>query len=73
MLCVPVRVILHIENSLDQDDAEEDEVWLYWIDQSKVPHGKSIRNLALDAKNKHKEDVDSMTYYRSAQFLCHHL
>lgn len=47
------------------DEAEEDEVWLYWIDQNKEPHGKSIRNMSLDAKNNHKDDIDSMTYYRS--------
>lgn len=53
------------------EDAEEDEVWLYWIDQNTEPHGKSIRNMSLDAKNNHKEDVDNMTYYRSA-FHFHH-
>lgn len=66
---VPVRVILHTENSLESvimhDEVEEDEVWLYWIDQNKEPHGKSIRNMSLDAKNNHKEDIDNMTYYRS--------
>lgn len=64
---VPVRVILHNENEsvIMHDETEEDEVWLYWIDQNKEPHGKSIRNLSLNAKSNHKEDIDSMTYYRS--------
>lgn len=66
-MCVPVRVILNTENSLDSSlqDSDEDEVWLYWIDQNKEPHGKSIRNMSEDAKNQHKEDMDHMTYYRS--------
>lgn len=70
---VPVRVMLHNENSLESvilnDECEEDEVWLYWIDQNKEPHGKSIRSMSLGAKNNHKEDVDSMTYYRSGSFF----
>lgn len=65
---VPVRVMLHNDNSLESvilnDECDEDEVWLYWIDQNKEPHGKSIRSMSLGAKNNHKEDVDSMTYYR---------
>lgn len=67
-MCVSVRVILNTENSLDSsmhDEGDEDVVWLYWIDQNKEPHGKSIRNLSDDAKNNHKEDVDNLTYYRS--------
>uniref|UniRef100_A0A671WYY8 Inositol 1,4,5-trisphosphate receptor n=1 Tax=Sparus aurata TaxID=8175 RepID=A0A671WYY8_SPAAU len=53
-----------LESSLLQEEAEEEEVWLYWIDSHKEPHGKSIRHLAQDAKGNHKMDVDIITYYR---------
>uniref|UniRef100_A0A4W5LTB1 Inositol 1,4,5-trisphosphate receptor n=1 Tax=Hucho hucho TaxID=62062 RepID=A0A4W5LTB1_9TELE len=52
-------------SSMLQEDTEEDEeVWLYWIDSHKEPHGKSIRHLAQDAKGNHKLDNDVITYYR---------
>ncbi|KAK9516864.1 hypothetical protein VZT92_024773 [Zoarces viviparus] len=54
-----------LESSLLQEEVEEEaEVWLYWIDSHKEPHGKSIRHLAQDAKGNHKMDVDMITYYR---------
>ncbi|KAM9815199.1 inositol 1,4,5-trisphosphate receptor type 2 isoform X1 [Syngnathus typhle] len=53
-----------LESSLTQEDGEEEEVWLYWIDNHKEPHGKSIRHLAQDAKGNHKMDVDIVSYYR---------
>nr|XP_019934105.1 PREDICTED: inositol 1,4,5-trisphosphate receptor type 2 [Paralichthys olivaceus] len=53
-----------LETSLLQEEVEEEEVWLYWIDSHKEPHGKSIRHLAQDAKGNHKMDVDIVTYYR---------
>ncbi|XP_061891578.1 inositol 1,4,5-trisphosphate receptor type 2 isoform X1 [Entelurus aequoreus] len=53
-----------LESSLMQEDGEEEEVWLYWIDSHKEPHGKSIRHLAQDAKGNHKMDVDIIIYYR---------
>uniref|UniRef100_A0A3Q3J9U7 Inositol 1,4,5-trisphosphate receptor n=1 Tax=Monopterus albus TaxID=43700 RepID=A0A3Q3J9U7_MONAL len=53
-----------MESSLLQEDVDEEEVWLYWIDSNKEPHGKSIRHLAQDAKGNHKMDVDIITYYR---------
>uniref|UniRef100_A0A7N6BBH0 Inositol 1,4,5-trisphosphate receptor n=1 Tax=Anabas testudineus TaxID=64144 RepID=A0A7N6BBH0_ANATE len=53
-----------LESSLLQDEVDEEEVWLYWIDSHKEPHGKSIRHLAQDAKDNHKLDVDMITYYR---------
>lgn len=46
------------------DYVDEEEVWLYWIDIHKEPHGKSIRHLAQDAKNNHKMDEDILVYYR---------
>ncbi|XP_023671026.2 inositol 1,4,5-trisphosphate-gated calcium channel ITPR2 isoform X2 [Paramormyrops kingsleyae] len=54
----------NLENVLQQDEGEEEEVWLYWIDSHKEPHGKSIRHLAQDAKINHKMDMDIITYYR---------
>lgn len=62
------RLILNtettLESSLLQEEVDEEEVWLYWIDSHKEPHGKSIRHLAQDAKGNHKMDVDIITYYR---------
>ena len=64
----PTRLIPNtettLESSLMQEEVEEEEVWLYWIDSHKEPHGKSIRHLAQDAKGTHKMDVDIVTYYR---------
>uniref|UniRef100_A0A8D0DDY0 Inositol 1,4,5-trisphosphate receptor n=1 Tax=Sander lucioperca TaxID=283035 RepID=A0A8D0DDY0_SANLU len=53
-----------LESSMLQEEVEEEEAWLYWIDSHKEPHGKSIRHLAQDAKGNHKMDVDIITYYR---------
>ncbi|KAK7890890.1 hypothetical protein WMY93_022853 [Mugilogobius chulae] len=53
-----------LESSMMQEEGEEEEVWLYWIDSHKEPHGKSIRHLAQDTKLNHKMDVDIITYYR---------
>ncbi|XP_035381388.1 inositol 1,4,5-trisphosphate receptor type 2 isoform X1 [Electrophorus electricus] len=53
-----------LDSPLMHDDSEEDEVWLYWIDENKEPYGKSIRHLAQDAKSSNKKDMDSLTYYR---------
>ncbi|XP_063052476.1 inositol 1,4,5-trisphosphate receptor type 2 isoform X3 [Engraulis encrasicolus] len=53
-----------LESSLMQEEGDDEEVWLYWIDSNKEPHGKSIRLLAQDAKANHKMDVDIITYYR---------
>ncbi|TKS73284.1 Inositol 1,4,5-trisphosphate receptor type 2 IP3 receptor isoform 2 [Collichthys lucidus] len=53
-----------LESSLMQEEMEDEEVWLYWIDSHTEPHGKSIRHLAQDAKGNHKMDVDIITYYR---------
>ncbi|XP_062860264.1 inositol 1,4,5-trisphosphate receptor type 2 [Trichomycterus rosablanca] len=66
-ILIQTKLIPHSENFLEshlQDEAEEEEVWLYWIDHNKEPHGKTIRHLAQDAKGNHKDDNDNMTYYR---------
>uniref|UniRef100_A0A8B9ZCA3 Inositol 1,4,5-trisphosphate receptor n=1 Tax=Anas platyrhynchos TaxID=8839 RepID=A0A8B9ZCA3_ANAPL len=46
------------------DDIDEEEVWLYWIDSNKEPHGKAIRHLAQEAKEGTKADLEVLTYYR---------
>ncbi|XP_053740825.1 inositol 1,4,5-trisphosphate receptor type 2 isoform X2 [Synchiropus splendidus] len=67
-ILIQTKLIPNIENTLEsslmQEEMEEEEVWLYWIDSHKEPHGKSIRHLAQDAKGNHKMDVDIITYYR---------
>ncbi|XP_050990421.1 inositol 1,4,5-trisphosphate receptor type 2 [Labeo rohita] len=67
-ILIQTKLIPHTENSLEssliQEDGDDEEVWLYWIDNHKEPHGKSIRHLAQDAKDGQKSDVDIITYYR---------
>uniref|UniRef100_A0A4W6EDL0 Inositol 1,4,5-trisphosphate receptor n=1 Tax=Lates calcarifer TaxID=8187 RepID=A0A4W6EDL0_LATCA len=67
-ILIQTKLISNTENTLEssllQEEVEEEEVWLYWIDSHKEPHGKSIRHLAQDAKGNHKMDVDIITYYR---------
>ncbi|KAL2093442.1 hypothetical protein ACEWY4_010754 [Coilia grayii] len=67
-ILIQTKLIPHtestMESSLMQEDGDDEEVWLYWIDSNKEPHGKSIRHLAQDAKGNHKMDVDIITYYR---------
>ncbi|KAG7521877.1 inositol 1,4,5-trisphosphate receptor type 2 [Solea senegalensis] len=67
-ILIQTKLISNTENTLEtslmQEEVEEEEVWLYWIDSNKEPHGKSIRHLAQDAKGNHKMDVDIITYYR---------
>uniref|UniRef100_A0A8C0X6Z7 Inositol 1,4,5-trisphosphate receptor n=1 Tax=Castor canadensis TaxID=51338 RepID=A0A8C0X6Z7_CASCN len=46
------------------DDIDDEEVWLYWIDSNKEPHGKAIRHLAQEAKEGTKADLEVLTYYR---------
>uniref|UniRef100_A0A8C8AP82 Inositol 1,4,5-trisphosphate receptor n=1 Tax=Otus sunia TaxID=257818 RepID=A0A8C8AP82_9STRI len=57
-----------MNNPLDclviSDDIDEEEVWLYWIDSNKEPHGKAIRHLAQEAKEGTKADLEVLTYYR---------
>ncbi|MBN3317525.1 ITPR2 protein, partial [Atractosteus spatula] len=53
-----------LEQSVMQDDVDDEEVWLYWIDSHKEPHGKSIRHMAQDAKENNKTDKDNIQYYR---------
>ncbi|XP_041113341.1 inositol 1,4,5-trisphosphate receptor type 2-like isoform X1 [Polyodon spathula] len=67
-ILIQTKLIPHMDNALEssllQDDVDDEEVWLYWIDSHKEPHGKSIRHLAQDAKDGNKTDKDIITYYR---------
>uniref|UniRef100_A0AAY4DJ36 Inositol 1,4,5-trisphosphate receptor n=1 Tax=Denticeps clupeoides TaxID=299321 RepID=A0AAY4DJ36_9TELE len=67
-ILIQTKLIPHtespLESSLTLDEGEDEEVWLYWIDSHKEPHGKSIRHLAQDAKGNNKNDIDTVTYYR---------
>ncbi|XP_076122095.1 inositol 1,4,5-trisphosphate-gated calcium channel ITPR2 isoform X2 [Alosa pseudoharengus] len=67
-ILIQTKLIPHtetpLESSLMHDEGDDEEVWLYWIDANKEPHGKSIRHLAQDAKGNHKLDMDVVTYYR---------
>uniref|UniRef100_A0A8C1QUY1 Inositol 1,4,5-trisphosphate receptor n=1 Tax=Cyprinus carpio TaxID=7962 RepID=A0A8C1QUY1_CYPCA len=47
---------------LDQND--EEEVWLFWKNSGKVIKSKSVRELAQDAKEGQKEDLEVISYYR---------
>ncbi|XP_053575682.1 inositol 1,4,5-trisphosphate receptor type 2 [Bombina bombina] len=53
-----------LECSVLTDDIDEEEVWLYWIDSNKEPHGKAIRHLAQEAKEGTKADLEVINYYR---------
>lgn len=53
-----------LECSALADDMDEEEVWLYWIDSNKEPHGKTVRHLAQEAKEGTKADLEVLTYYR---------
>ncbi|XP_056373589.1 inositol 1,4,5-trisphosphate receptor type 2 isoform X2 [Hyla sarda] len=61
-------VSMQIDNPLEcsvlSDDIDEEEVWLYWIDSNKEPHGKSIRHLAQEAKEGTKMDLEVLNFYR---------
>ncbi|XP_065134941.2 inositol 1,4,5-trisphosphate-gated calcium channel ITPR2 [Paramisgurnus dabryanus] len=67
-ILIQTKLIQHIDSSLEsslaQEDGDDEEVWLYWIDSNKEPHGKTIRHLAQDAKDGNKVDIDIITYYR---------
>ncbi|XP_068133695.1 inositol 1,4,5-trisphosphate-gated calcium channel ITPR2 isoform X3 [Hyperolius riggenbachi] len=61
-------VSMQMDNPLEctvlTDDIDEEEVWLYWIDSNKEPHGKAIRHLAQEAKEGTKADLEVLNYYR---------
>uniref|UniRef100_H3C9P0 Inositol 1,4,5-trisphosphate receptor n=1 Tax=Tetraodon nigroviridis TaxID=99883 RepID=H3C9P0_TETNG len=50
------------ESPVEAED--EEEVWLFWKDNCKEIRSKSIRELAQDAKEGQKEDLEVVSYYR---------
>lgn len=76
MLVLCTRLVLsrfEIEVATNGDipvEAEdEEEVWLFWKDNSKEIRSKSIRELAQDAKEGQKEDQEVVSYYRYCVFM----
>uniref|UniRef100_A0A674KI21 Inositol 1,4,5-trisphosphate receptor n=1 Tax=Terrapene triunguis TaxID=2587831 RepID=A0A674KI21_9SAUR len=63
-LLVSMQIDNPLECSIIPEDIDEEEVWLYWIDSNKEPHGKAIRHLAQEAKEGTKSDLEVLTYYR---------
>ncbi|KAG2470788.1 ITPR1 protein, partial [Polypterus senegalus] len=52
------------ETPAEDTEEDEEEVWLFWKDSSREIRSKSIRELAQDAKEGQKEDVEVLSYYR---------
>ncbi|XP_072540577.1 inositol 1,4,5-trisphosphate-gated calcium channel ITPR1 isoform X5 [Salminus brasiliensis] len=50
--------------SAEDEEEDEEEVWLFWKDSSCEVKSKSIRELAQDAKEGHTEDQEVISYYR---------
>ncbi|XP_035380493.1 inositol 1,4,5-trisphosphate receptor type 1 isoform X1 [Electrophorus electricus] len=50
--------------SADEEEEDEEEVWLFWKESSGEVKSKSIRELAQDAKEGHAEDQEVISYYR---------
>ncbi|KAI7808035.1 putative inositol 1 [Triplophysa rosa] len=48
----------------EEEEEDEEEVWLFWKDSRGEVKSKSIRELAQDAKDGHKEDQEVINYYR---------
>lgn len=59
------------DNPVEAED--EEEVWLFWKDNCKEIRSKSIRELALDAKEGQKEDQEVVSYYRCSVFDYTHI
>lgn len=47
-----------------ESEEDEEEVWLFWKDNTKEIRSKSIRELAQDAKEGQKDDQEVISYYR---------
>lgn len=50
-----------------ESEEDEEEVWLFWKDSAKEIKSKSVRELAQDAKEGQKEDLEVISYYRLAK------
>ncbi|KAL2103757.1 hypothetical protein ACEWY4_000625 [Coilia grayii] len=49
---------------LGMEEAEEDEVWLVWMDKTKEVQEKGVRQLAQEARQGNVHDENVLTYYR---------
>lgn len=49
---------------LGLEEAEEDEVWLVWMDKAKEVQEKGVRQLAHEARQGNVHDENVLTYYR---------
>ncbi|XP_056591659.1 inositol 1,4,5-trisphosphate receptor type 1 isoform X3 [Triplophysa dalaica] len=47
-----------------ESEEDEEEVWLFWKDNSKEIRSKSVRELAQDAREGQKDDQEVISYYR---------
>ncbi|KAK1152141.1 hypothetical protein AOXY_G31363 [Acipenser oxyrinchus oxyrinchus] len=47
-----------------EDDVDEDEVWLVWMDKTNEKQEKGLRQLALEARQGNSHDENVLTYYR---------
>lgn len=50
-----------------ESEEDEEEVWLFWKNIKKEMKSKSVRELAQDAKEGQKDDLEVISYYRSAK------
>ncbi|KAI4905751.1 hypothetical protein NFI96_018688 [Prochilodus magdalenae] len=50
--------------SAEDEEEDEEEVWLFWKDSSGEVKSRSIRELAQDAKEGHTDDQEVISYYR---------
>lgn len=57
-----IEPVVNGESPLEAED--EEEVWLFWKDNSKEIRSKSVRELAQDAKEGQKDDQEVVSYYR---------
>ncbi|XP_064162386.1 inositol 1,4,5-trisphosphate receptor type 1 isoform X6 [Anguilla rostrata] len=58
-----IEAVVNGESPVESQEDEE-EVWLFWKDNSKEIRSKSVRELAQDAKEGQKEDQEVVSYYR---------
>lgn len=73
-MCLCVRLVLSrfevpgtvLGESVEDEEEDEEEVWLFWKDSTGEMKSKSIRELAQDARDGHTEDQDVINYYRYA-------
>ncbi|MGH0141198.1 UNVERIFIED_CONTAM: hypothetical protein FKN15_010726 [Acipenser sinensis] len=58
------KELLHPSGYGMEDDVDEDEVWLVWMDKTNEKQEKGLRQLALEARQGNTHDENVLTYYR---------